>query len=236
LFKGSFWLLFFQFCKVHAMTIADPVLVPLAEQQRKSRKIHPLIVRITHWINAVAIVIMIGSGLQIHNAYPILPFQFPAFMTIGGWLGGALLWHFAFMWLLFANVLVMIGYGIFSGRYRAKLLPIRPRDILGDVQAALSGKLSHADLTVYNAVQKLMYLGVLAAIVLVILSGLAIWKPVQLQGLTALFGGFQGARLVHFIAMAAIAGFIVIHVLMALLVPRTIKAMLTGKAKFNGRH
>jgi thiosulfate reductase cytochrome b subunit len=201
-----------------------------AERQDKRRNIHPLFVRITHWINAIAILIMIGSGLQIHNAYPILPFQFPAFMTIGGWLGGALLWHFAFMWLLVANVFVMVIYGIISGRYRAKLLPIHPRAVIADIRNALSGKLSHADLNVYNAIQKLMYLGVLIAIFVVILSGIAIWKPVQFQGLTALLGGFQSARLVHFIAMSLIAGFLIIHVVMALIVPRTIKAMLTGRS------
>lgn len=191
--------------------------------------VHPRLVRLTHWINAVAIIVMIGSGLQIHNAYPIMPFEFPGFLTLGGWLGGALLWHFAFMWVLVINLGVMLFFGIVSGRYRRKLLPVTPRSVLADLKAALGGRLAHADLTLYNAVQKAMYLGVIGAMALAILSGFAIWKPVQFQELTALMGGFQGARLVHFLAMAAIAGFLVIHVVMALLVPASLRAMITGR-------
>ena len=204
------------------------VLTPQNLPRQGKFNIHPLIVRITHWLNAVAVVVMIGSGLQIHNAYPILPFQIPSFLTIGGWLGGALLWHFAFMWLLVANALLMFSFGVLSGRYRRKLLPITPSAVVGDVKAALTGKLGHGDLSLYNAVQKVMYLGVLAAIVLVIISGISIWKPVQFQVLTALFGGFQGARLVHFLSMAAILGFLVIHIIMSLLVPASLRAMIRG--------
>ena len=189
--------------------------------------IHPLIVRLTHWINAAAILVMIASGWEIYNASPILPFHFP--VTLGGWLGGALLWHFAAMWVLVVNFVLFAGHGLISGRFRRKLLPIRPRDILADIRAALRGHLSHADPAQYNAVQKLLYAGVLGLILLVIASGLAIWKPVQLQALTALFGGFQGARLVHFLAMSGIALFVVVHVTMALIVPRTILAMLRGR-------
>ena len=195
----------------------------------RQRTIHPWIVRLTHWINAVAMVIMIASGWQIYNAYPIFPFAFPGWMTLGDWLGGALLWHFAAMWLLMGNFAVFVGYGLLSGRYRRKLWPIRPRAILADLRAALSGRLSHGDASVYNAVQRLLYVGVLLAIALVIVSGFAIWKPVQLSWLTALFGGFQGARLVHFLAMAAIVGFTVVHVVMALLVPKTLRAMIRGR-------
>ncbi len=175
------------------------------------------------------VVIMIGSGLAIHNAHPILPWPVPSWLTIGGWLGGALLWHFAFMWLLVLNFGVMLAFGIASGRYKRKLLPVGPRSVIADLKAALGGKLAHADLAVYNAVQKLMYLGVIALILLVIISGLAIWKPVQFQSLTALFGGFQGARLAHFLAMAAIAGFLIIHVVMALIVPASLRAMIRGR-------
>ena len=191
--------------------------------------IHPLLVRTTHWLNAVAVLVMIGSGWQIYNASPIFDFEFPKWMTIGEWLGGALLWHFAAMWLLVLNFSVMLGNGLFSGRYVRKLWPLSPREILADALAALKGKLAHADLSHYNAVQKLLYAGVLALITLVIVSGLAVWKPVQLYWLTTLMGGFQGARLVHFLAMAGIVGFIAVHVAMALLVPRTIKAMIVGR-------
>lgn len=191
--------------------------------------IHPLLVRITHWINAAAILVMIGSGLEIHNAHRIVPFLFPSFLTLGGWLGGALLWHFAAMWVLAANFLVMIAFGILSGRYWRKLFPLTPGSVIRDVKAALTGRLAHADLSVYNAVQRLLYLGVLLAIALAIISGLAIWKPVQFQEVTALLGGFDAARVVHFLAMSAIAGFVLVHVAMALIVPKSLKAMILGR-------
>ena len=191
--------------------------------------IHPFIVRATHWINAVAVVIMILSGWQIYNAAPIFPFSFPAWMTLGGWLGGALQWHFAAMWLLMANGLAYLAYGVLSGRIRTRFFPISPAEVLRDLREALKGKLAHDDLAHYNGVQKLFYVGVIAALIAVVFSGLAIWKPVQLWWLTALFGGFQGARLVHFLAMAAIVGFLLVHVVMALLVPKTIRAMVFGR-------
>jgi thiosulfate reductase cytochrome b subunit len=191
--------------------------------------IHPLYVRITHWINAVAMVIMIGSGWQIYNASPLFGFTFPRSITIGGWLAGALLWHFAAMWLLILNGLVYVTLGFMSGRFRRKLLPIRAGEIASDLRAALTGRLSHDDLAVYNAVQKVLYAGVLLAGIVIVASGFALWKPVQLRELTALFGGYEGARLVHFFAMAAIVAFVVIHVVMALLVPRSLRAMIKGR-------
>jgi len=196
---------------------------------RRPRPIHPLIVRLTHWLNAAAVMVMILSGWQIYNAYPILPFRFPEGITLGGWLGGALLWHFAAMWLLMANGLVLFAYGIASGRYRRKLLPVSPRAVIAEALAALRGELSHARLDTYNAVQKLLYLGVLGLLLVIVASGFAIWKPVQLAWLTGLLGGFQGARIVHFLAMTGIAGFIVVHVVMALLVPRSLIAMVRGR-------
>jgi thiosulfate reductase cytochrome b subunit len=192
-----------------------------------SAAIHPLPVRATHWLNALATVIMIASGWQIYNASPIFPFRFP--IGLGGWLGGALLWHFAAMWLLIANGLIYLVYGFASGRFRRKLWPIYPREVIADALAALKGKLSHDDLSVYNSVQRLLYTGVIALLILVVLSGLAIWKPVQLAFLCNLMGGFQGARLVHFLAMSGIAAFIAIHVSMALLVPKSLKAMVVGR-------
>jgi thiosulfate reductase cytochrome b subunit len=191
--------------------------------------IHPRWVRVTHWINAVAVVVMITSGWRIYNAAPLFSFVFPDSITIGGWLAGALDWHFAAMWLLVINGLVYVALGLVTGRFRRKLLPIRPGEVFADARAALAGRLSHDDLSVYNAVQKLLYLGVLLAGVVIVLSGLAIWKPVQLQELTALFGGYEAARYVHFFAMAAIAGFVVLHVVMAFLVPRSLRAMITGR-------
>jgi len=194
-----------------------------------SDKIHPLWVRITHWINAIAMLVMIGSGWEIYNASPLFPFTFPRSITLGGWLAGALLWHFAAMWVLAINGLVYLTLGIATGRFRRKLFPIRPADVISDALSALRGKLAHDDLSVYNAVQKLLYLGVIVAGIVVVLSGLSIWKPVQFQELTALFGDFDAARYVHFLAMAAIVGFLVVHVLVALLVPKSIRAMIKGK-------
>jgi thiosulfate reductase cytochrome b subunit len=193
------------------------------------RTIHPLWVRVTHWINAVAIVLMILSGWQIYNASPLFPFTFSTSITIGGWLAGALLWHFAAMWLFAINGLVYVALGILTGRFRRKLFPIRLSEVLANIRDALTFRLSHDDVSVYNAVQKLLYLGVLAAGFVVALSGLAIWKPVQLQSLTAIFGGYDTARYVHFFAMAAIVGFLAVHVTLALLVPKSLRAMITGR-------
>ncbi len=196
---------------------------------RTSGTIHPAWLRITHWINAVAVVMMIGSGWEIYNASPLFPFDFPKSITLGGWLAGALLWHFAAMWLFVVNGLVYVTLGVLTGRFRRKLLPIHPGEVIADTRAALQGRLSHDDLSVYNAVQKLLYLGVILAGVVVALSGLSIWKPVQLQELTALFGGYDFARYVHFAAMAAIVGFLLIHVIMAFLVPKSLRAMVVGR-------
>jgi len=204
----------------------DQVLTPAAPARAV---IHPVWVRVTHWINVVAMVVMIGSGWEIYNASPLFPFRFPRAITLGGWLAGALLWHFAAMWLLAVNGLIYLVLGILTGRFQRKLVPIRPGDVLSDAKAALTGKLNHDDLSVYNAVQKLLYLGVILAGIVIVLSGLAIWKPVQLQELTAAFGGYDAARYVHFFAMATIVGFLVIHVVMALLVPKSLRAMITGR-------
>jgi thiosulfate reductase cytochrome b subunit len=191
--------------------------------------IHPLIVRVTHWVNAVAIVVMIMSGWRIYNASPLFGFRFPVEITLGGWLAGALQWHFAAMWLFAGNLLIYVAYGILSGRFRRKLLPVTPRAVLRDSAAFLRGQLGHADLSMYNAIQKTFYLVAIIAMLILILSGMAIWKPIQMQELAALMGGYEGARLVHFFAMSTIAGFAVVHILMALLVPRSLLAMLRGR-------
>ncbi len=191
--------------------------------------IHPAWVRITHWINAVAVLLMIMSGWEIYNASPLFPFRFPRSVTLGGWLAGALLWHFAAMWLFVVNGIVYVALGFATGRFRRKFVPIRAAELAGDVKAALTGRLAHDDLAVYNAIQKLLYVGVILAGVLIVLSGLAMWKPVQLQTLAALFGGYEAARYVHFIAMAAIAGFVLIHVVMAFVVPKSLRAMIVGR-------
>jgi thiosulfate reductase cytochrome b subunit len=201
----------------------------LSASERASIVIHPAWVRVTHWINALAMLVMIGSGWEIYNASPLFGFAFPRSITLGGWLAGALLWHFAAMWVLAINGLVYIVLGILTGRFRRKLLPIRPGEVVADMKAALTFRLSHDDISVYNAVQRLLYVGVILAGIVIVLSGLSIWKPIQLQELTALFGGYDAARYVHFFAMAAIVGFLVVHVLLALVVPKSLKAMVTGR-------
>lgn len=200
-----------------------------AELMPAARVVHPLWVRLTHWINAIAVAVMIGSGWEIYNASPLFPFAFPPSITLGGWLAGALLWHFAAMWVFAINGLVYLLFGLASGRFRRMLIPVRLSDVLADLRAAFRGKLSHADLSAYNAVQKVFYLGILIAGLVLVLSGLAIWKPVQLQELTAFFGGYDAARLVHFFAMAAVVSFLLIHIVMALVVPRSLRAMFTGR-------
>ena len=169
---------------------------------------------------------MIMSGLEIHNAYPTLPFKVPRALTLGGWLGGATQWHFAAMWVLMARGLIYVIYGFVSGRFKRELWPISPREVVADT---FSGRLTHNDLSIYNAVQRLLYSGVIAAGIVAVLTGLAIWKPVQFQVLTNFFGDFDRARIMHFLAMCAIFLFLILHVVMALAVPKSLRAMILGR-------
>jgi len=194
-----------------------------------TKVIQPAWVRALHWTNAVAMVLMMLSGWQIYNASPLFKFSFPPSITLGGWLGGALLWHFAAMWLLMVNGLIYLAFGIATGRFRNKLLPITPSAVISDTRAALTFKLSHDDLSKYNSVQKLLYAGIIVVGIVIVLSGLSMWKPVQLYWLSMLFGGYDIARYVHFICMAAIVGFLVVHVALALLVPKSLRAMIIGR-------
>ncbi|MBR8181562.1 cytochrome b/b6 domain-containing protein [Burkholderia ambifaria] len=191
--------------------------------------IHPLWVRFFHWLNAAAVIAMCLSGWQVYNASPIFrAVTFPPSITLGSWLGGALLWHFAAMWILVGNLFAYLVLGIATGRLRRKLLPLGMRALLSDLAAALRGKLVHDDPAQYNAVQKFAYLGALADIVLLVLSGLAIWKPVQFAVLRTLMGGFDNARIVHFVAMSVLVGFFAVHVVMVALVPRSLLTMIRG--------
>src|SRR3954452_1749696 len=202
---------------------------PQSTAATPAKVIQPAWVRTVHWINAVAMIMMIMSGWQIYNASPLFSFKFASSITLGGWLAGALLWHFAAMWLLMVNGLVYVVLGLATGRFRNKLLPITPSGVIADTRAALTGKLSHEDLSKYNYVQKLLYAGIIVVGIFIVLSGLSIWKPVQLQYLTALFGGYDAARYVHFICMALIVAFMVVHVALALLVPKSLRAMIIGR-------
>ena len=197
----------------------------------QSVKVHPLVVRVTHWVNALAVLVMLASGWRIYNASPLFPFRFPNELTLGGWLAGALQWHFAAMWLLVLNGVVYVTYALASGHFRRKLLPLSPAAVARDLLAALRGRLAHDDLAVYNAAQRAAYLAVILCLVVLVLSGLAIWKPVQFQELAALMGGYEGARYLHFGAMALMALIVLAHVVMVIVVPRTFPTMITGRLR-----
>jgi thiosulfate reductase cytochrome b subunit len=191
--------------------------------------IHPAWLRATHWLNVVAVVLMVGSGWRIYNAAPVFDLRFPGEITLGGWLGGALQWHFAGMWLLAFNGLVYLGLNLVSGRFARKFFPIKASVVWNDLVDALRGRLSHADPRHYNGLQRLAYLGVVLDIVVLVLTGLVLWKSVQFPLLRELVGGYEGARRVHFFAMAALVAFILGHLLMVALVPRTLVAMVRGR-------
>ena len=212
------------------MTIEAAMRQPLDADTAARTGDSPALGARTHWINALAMLLMIGSGWQIYDASPLFGFEFSHIdLRSANWLGGALLWHFAAMWLLVINGAVYVALGILTGRFRRKLFPIRPREVLAIFVAALRGRLAHDDLAVYNAVQKLLYLGILLTGFVIVLSGLSIWKPVQFQYLTSFFGGYNTARYVHFAAMTAIVAFLVVHVTLAVLVPKSLRAMMIGR-------
>jgi thiosulfate reductase cytochrome b subunit len=206
--------------------MAAPAVKSIA---RNARRLHPAPVRVMHWINAVAIFIMIGSGWKIYNDDVLIGWlHFPDALIIGKWAQHGLQWHFFGMWIFVLNGVAYLTYGIGSGRFRQKLFPISVSEVVATVGDALRFRLAHDDLTHYNAVQKILYLGVMLVGILIVISGLALWKPVQFSELAALFGNFQTIRVVHFLCMSAIVLFLVIHVTLALLVPLSLLAMLTG--------
>jgi thiosulfate reductase cytochrome b subunit len=186
---------------------------------------HPLPIRIMHWIGATSIICMVLSGWAIYNASPSLPFTFPGWMTLGGWLAGGIAWHISVMWVLFADGAAYLLYGFLSGHFRRDFYPIGPRAVIDTVVAALTGRLGHS-LGHYNAVQRLLYVGVIALICCQVVTGVAIWKPVQLGWLTDLLGGYPFARGIHLAAMIGIALFVVVHLTLVAIFPRTLVAML----------
>jgi thiosulfate reductase cytochrome b subunit len=202
---------------------------------------HPVIARVTHWLMALSILILIGSGWRIYNASPIFGFTFPETFTLGGdveqalalhndpGVASAIAWHFAAMWLLAISYLGFMLWNIISGHFWRDFLPIGPVSFWRDFVAAATFKLQHR-LGEYNVVQRVAYWGALFSVAMMLLSGVAIWKPVQTYPLETFFGGFQGARIVHFAFMSAIALFIVVHVALVILVPKTFVAMTLGRA------
>jgi thiosulfate reductase cytochrome b subunit len=191
--------------------------------------IHPAWMRITHWVNVVAVAVMATSGWRIYNAAPIVDFRFPGGITLGGWLGGALQWHFAGMWFLVFNGVMYLALNACSGRFVRKFFPLTLTAVWNDLLDALRGRLSHADPRRYNGLQRLAYLFAVADLALLVLSGLSLWKSVQLPLLREMMGGYEGARRVHFLAMAALAAFAAGHLVMVALVPRTLMTMIRGR-------
>jgi thiosulfate reductase cytochrome b subunit len=201
-----------------------------------AKRLHPLPVRIMHWTNAVAMIIMIMSGWGIYDDYVIIHgLHFSSSMRLGSWAAPSLLWHFAGMWVLALNGLAYIVYGIVTGRLRERMLPIRAEALVQTVRETLQFKISHDDLTVYNAVQKLLYIIVILAGVSQVVTGLLVWKPVQFSSAVALLGGFQAVRVEHFMGMCVIVGFLIVHVALSLLVPQTLWAMLSGGPRLRPR-
>ena len=195
------------------------------QRETDRRPAHPVAIRVMHWIGVYAMGCMIFSGWEIYNASPSLPFVFPAWATLGGWLGGALAWHLSAMWLLFADGFAYLVYGFASGHFRRDLKPPLPTEVAHDLVAALRFRLKHY-IGHYNAVQRALYGGVIIAIVLQVMTGLAIWKPVQLGWLAGLFGGYPIARGIHLTTMFCIVAFVLVHVAMVVMFPRTLKSMI----------
>jgi len=201
------------------------------------------VVRLTHWVSAVAIVIMIGSGLRIFDAYPAFARKgetfccypwagraIPASLTFGGWLAGARNWHFAMMWLLVVTGLVYLAFLFLHGEWR-DIAPRRgdARDAWQMMRFYLFARSDHPHQGKHNALQKAAYTAMPVIGIALVLTGLAIWKPVSLGWLTALFGGYVWARYWHFVAMALLVLLVVVHVVMVLTVdPYAIRSMITG--------
>ena len=216
---------------------------PRAAPARRGRKAQPWLIRVTHWVNVPVLVVMAMSGLQIFVAYPYLgphgePYAWwplqgwvpPVWMRLGSWLAGARHMHFAFAWVLGLNGLLYLLYFAARGEWRRRLFLPR-RDAVHALQTArfyarLGKEPTSAGL--YNGLQRLGYTAAIALALVEVLSGLAMWKPVQLRALAALFGGYDGARAVHLLGLLALAGFVVGHVLMVALHPRTLLDMITG--------
>lgn len=191
--------------------------------------IHPTWLRLAHWINALAILALVTSGWKIYNATAFLGFAIPNDVTLGGWLGGALQWHFAAMWVLAINGTVYLALNGVTKRLATKFFPLSFKALVAEMGAALKGRLVHADPSRYNTVQRLAYLFVMLDSVLLVLSGLVLWKSVQFPLLRTLLGGYEGARLVHFGAMFALVFFVLVHLVMVMLVPRTLLTMVRGR-------
>ena len=182
-----------------------------------------------HWINAFCMLAMIGSGWGIYDDDVVVRgLHFPHWARLGSWAAPSLNIHLAVMWFVAVNGIAYLVYGLVTGRLRERLLPVRAVDVAHTIRDTLHLRVAHEDLTTYNAVQKLLYMLAIAVGVSQVVTGIALWKPVQFAWLTALLGGFQSVRVIHFAGMSILVGFLVVHVALSLLVPRTLLAMLSG--------
>ncbi len=204
---------------------------------------HHWVVRVTHWVNAVALTLMVGSGLRIFNAYPAFarkgeqfccyPFEhkaIPDILTFGGWLGGARHWHFAMMWVLVVNGLVYLTFIYLHGEWR-DLVPRKgdARDALAMIRFYLFVSKTHPHQGKHNAMQKATYCALPLLAIVIVLTGLAIWKPVQLGWITSIFGGYVWARYWHFMTMMALIVLSFAHIFMVFAVdPYSIQSIITG--------
>lgn len=213
--------------------------------RRDSQLGQPWPIRATHWVNVVLLAILAGSGLQILVAYPVLgpmgePYAWyplqgfvpPGPLRIGQWLAGARNWHFAFGWFFVLNAAVYAVYLFASGEWRQRLF-WPPRDARNAVETVLHDlrlrRTAPAPVGLYNGMQRLSYTGVLAIAPLLVLTGLAMYKPVQLPRLTALLGGYDVARALHLLVLVALALFTVVHVAQVVLHPRTFLDMTVAR-------
>jgi thiosulfate reductase cytochrome b subunit len=177
---------------------------------------HPFLVRASHWINVIALGAMVASGFGIYNASPVFSFEFPEWMTLGGWLGGSRMFHFAAMWLFFANGIVYVAFNLISKHGRQTTL-FRGEDIKGILlmmKYYLRLRKEHAPQKKYNALQKAAYTVVPLLGLGSILTGMSIYWPVQMSGLTWCFGGYDTARVWHFLFTAAFVLFTFGHLFM----------------------
>jgi thiosulfate reductase cytochrome b subunit len=216
---------------------------PVAAGPRPLVKRHHWIVRLTHWANALLLFGMIGSGLQIYSSFthfgprghaylpnPYDGSELPHWTRLGGWLAGGLNWHFALAWPFVASGLLYMLYLLFSGEWRSILF--LPKDIPRAAQMQLYYlrlRQEHPPQGKHNALQKGAYTAIFLLGVISVLSGFALYKPVQLSWLTALFGGYELARYWHFWAVWLFVAFTLLHVALVLLVdPASLRAMITG--------
>jgi thiosulfate reductase cytochrome b subunit len=223
--------------------MADNILHIMSDASRPPVKRHHWIVRFTHWATLVLLIGMVTSGLQIYGAYakfgerggpyyvnPLQDAGFPGWSRLGGWLAGGLNWHFALMWGLVGVGLLYLCYLVASGEWRSLLF--RPKDVRGAIamqQYYLRLRKDHPPQGKHNPLQKLAYTFIVLLGLLSVLSGLAIYKPVQFAWLTTLLGGFQAARYWHFWAVWIFVAFTIVHVVLVFAVdPPSLRAMLTG--------